>query len=47
MIVSMVRVRMMDVAIMVAVLGIVGVIVHAVHPLYLTHLGPTVQHLRA
>ena len=46
--VMIVRVRVMHVAIMVAVLGItsVGMIVHAVHPLYFTHLRRLVQAFR-
>jgi len=46
--VMIVRVRMVHVAIVVAVLGVtnVGMIVHAVHPLYFTHLGRLVQAFR-
>ena len=46
--VMIVRVRVVHVAIVVAVLGVtsVGMIVHAVHPLYFTHLGRVVQAFR-
>jgi hypothetical protein len=49
MIVSMMRVRMMDVAFMVAVLRIVvvGMVVHPVHLLHFTRLSRTAQPLRA
>ena len=45
----MIRVRMMDVAFVVAVLGIVlvGMVVHPVHLLYFTRLSGRAQPLRA